>query len=318
MTDSCRAVVLGILIVCRCPFSITSPEVSHCGRVNQTRSAVCDLEKELSDPNNDVRAKAAATLRPILAADPSLAPNWHGKSFWCRRIDKCKPGMLLDEALAVLRPELSVEERKKTCIGGARSGGGGTSWHKLDDYWEATFQIKNSEKQTLGEHPILEANVRDVPVKPPDHFTGVWVTWHVNGQKFEEIQYRDGKYDGTSTNFYGNGRKLMEQHYKQGVCDGPEIVWYESGKKDHEGQYKIEKQDGLWRYWYENGRLRSETSFKNGLKDGRDTSWYENGQKDFEEHYRNDKKDGPDTAWDEQGNLLWKRIYRNGELIKSE
>jgi antitoxin component YwqK of YwqJK toxin-antitoxin module len=318
MNGFCTAAVLGLLVLCWGPSLFASPDGSHCVGVNQTRSAVRDLVKALSDPNNDVGAKAAATLRPILAADPSLAPNWHDKTFWCRRIKKCKPDMVLDEALAVLRPELSVAERKKTCIGGARSGGGGTSWYKLDDYWEATFQVNNSEKQTLGERPKLEANVRDVPIKPPDHFTGVWVTWHVNGQKAEEIQYRDGKYDGTSTTFYGNGRKLMEQHYKEGICEGPEIGWYKSGKKEYEGQYKNEKQDGLWRYWYENGQFRSESNYENGLQNGRSTDWFENGQKDFEEHYRNDKKNGPDTAWDEHGNLLWKRIYRNGELIKSE
>src|SRR3954453_4152484 len=143
MNGFCKRVVLGVLVLCRGPSLSAGLDGSHCGRVNQTRSAVSDLVKALGNPNNDVRANAAATLRPILAADPSLAPNWHDKPFWCRRIKKCKPGMLLDDALAVLLPELSIEERKKTRMGGAGDGGGGETWYQLDDYWQVTFSATN-------------------------------------------------------------------------------------------------------------------------------------------------------------------------------
>src|SRR4051812_15965992 len=132
MNVICKTLVLAILVLCRAPHSSVGRESSRCGRVNQTQSAVRRLVKGLSHSNNDARAKAAAALRPILAADPSLAPNWHDKTFWCRRIKKCKPRMLLDDALAVLLPELSIEERKKTRIGGAGDGGGGETWYQLD------------------------------------------------------------------------------------------------------------------------------------------------------------------------------------------
>ena len=44
------------------------------------------LVKALSDPRNDVRAFAAKALRPILAADPTSAPNYHNKAYWKQRL----------------------------------------------------------------------------------------------------------------------------------------------------------------------------------------------------------------------------------------
>jgi hypothetical protein len=238
-----------------------APQVSG---VVHSKSTVRDLVNVLSDPSNEVRAKAAAALLPIVAADPSIAPNWHNKTFWSKRVEKTNSGMLLDDALGILLPELSMEQRNKTLIGADWSGGSGVSICQLDDYWRATFPLKDFDKPQLIERPILEPSVCHEWVKPPEHFTGLWVTWYVNGQKANEIEYRDGKYDGTFTAFYDNGSKAYKQHYKAHVCVGAEIGWHKSGKNAYEGEYKDGKQDGVWRHWYENGQLASQSTYKNG------------------------------------------------------
>jgi len=276
------------------------------------------LVKALSDPSNDVRAQAAAALRPILAADPSLAPNWHDQAYWMKRIEKTKPDMLLKDALAAVLPDLSEEERERTLRAGAWSGGTGVSSYQLDDYWQVLFSLKDVGHEKLIEAPKLEAYARPTWVKPADDFTGLWATWHVNGQKVNEIEYRNGKYDGTFTAYYDDGSKCFQQHYKQHVCDGTDSGWFRSGKKMYEGQYKEGKQDGTWRHWYENGQMSTETSYKDGKQEGSSTTWLENGQKRYEEHYRDGKKHGFDTAWDEKGKLLWQRVYNEGELVESK
>jgi hypothetical protein len=283
-----------------------------------SRAAVRDLVQKLSDSSNETRAKAAEALRPLLAADPASAPNWHDKSFWVQRIEKTQPDTTLDAALAILLPDLSADERKKRSEGGGWSGGTGTEVCRLDDYWWATFQLKDFDKKLLIERPKLVPHVQQVWVKPPDHFTGLWVIWRVNGQKADEIQYRDGKYDGTLTAFHDDGSKAYVQHSKQGVSDGPDTGWFKSGKKMYEGQHKNNKQDGKWRHWYENGQLASEVNYKDGEFDGTYTTWFEDGQKQYEEHYRKGKRDGFGTAWDEHGTLLWKRMYRNDEVIEAK
>lgn len=226
------------------------------------KSAVRDLVTALGDPSNDVRAKAAAALRPVLAADPMVAANWHDETFWAKRIEETQPDMLLDDALALLLPELSADEREKVCGGCDWSGGTGNALYQLDDYWRASFPLKDFDKKRLIERPKLERFVRQVWIKPDDNFSGLWVTWHVNGEKANEIQYRDGKRDGTSTAFYADGGKAFEQHYTEDICNGSDTGWSTSGKKAYAGQYKNGKQDGIWRHWHENGQLQSETIFQ--------------------------------------------------------
>ena len=173
------------------------------------------LVKVLSDPRNDVRAFAAEALRSILSSDPTSAPNCHEKAFWEQRIARLKAGMTLNEALELLLPELSPAERRKTCQGMACGGGGCTGTYRLDDCWMIviySFDDRRSrtprtdrkglqhdftadlEQWKLGSTPsVLEPSFRQVWVKPPAGYTGPWVTWHVNGQKANEIQYSNGQ-----------------------------------------------------------------------------------------------------------------------------
>jgi hypothetical protein len=234
-----------------------------------------------------------------------------------KRIDKCKPDMSLDDVLALILPELSPAERKKTNEGQDWSGGTGVGSYLLDDYWQAMLQLKNFDKPQLIETPKLVPYVRVAWIKPADNFTGLWVTWHVNGQKAHEDEYRGGKYDGTSLAFYNDGSKAYQQHYKQHICIGAETGWFRSGEKAYEGQYKDGKQDGTWRHWYENGQLASETNYKMGETYGKSTSWFENGQIRYLDFYQNGKREGRGAAWDVHGKVLWDRTYRDDSVVES-
>ena len=283
--------------------------------IDKRKSTVRDLVAKLKDPSNEVREKAAASLRPLLAADPASAPNWHEQAFWAERIEATKSDMPLNDALAVLLPDSSPKERQKQLLGSDWSGGTGTSMYQLDDYWRVHLQLRDHDQPILLERPQLFASVRQQWVEPPKNFTGTWTTWHVNGQRANEIQYRDGKYHGTFTSFHDNGAKLNVQHYEDGHCDGADVGWYKSGQKMYEGQYKNDKQNGTWRHWHENGQLSTELTYNNGRLDGSNTSWFASGQKQYEERYRNGKKEGRGAAWDDQGKLLWDREYRNNEVV---
>jgi cytochrome c5 len=216
------------------------------------------LVAALSDPRNDVRAFSAEALRLIIAADPANAPNYHDEAYWTQRVARLEAGMMLDHALELLLPELTPAERQKRGEGGAWSGGSGTSTYRLDDYWAVHLYLMDFGKEKLHEHvPDLFRSVRRVWVAPPDGYTGKWVTWHVNGQKANDIQYRNGQYDGKFTAFYDNGSKCFQQHYTQHVCHGTDTGWHRDGKRAYEGRYEHGKQVGTWRWWNENGQIES-------------------------------------------------------------
>ncbi len=229
------------------------------------KPAVPALIKVLSDPRNDVRALAAEALRSILVADPAAAPNYHEKEYWKQRISQLKAGMPLAKVLQILLPDLSPDERKQREEGSDWSGGSGTSNYRLDDYWAVWLYLVDFNQVKLHEHPPdLFRSVRKVWVAPPANYTGQWVTWHVNGRKAHEIQYRNGQYDGTFTSFHADGSRSVQQHYIKGVCHGTDTGWHRNGKKSYKGRYEDGKQVGTWTWWDENGQVRSVQEFKAG------------------------------------------------------
>ena len=112
--------------------------------------------------------------------------------------------------------------------------------------------------------PDLFRSVRQAWVAPSAKYMGMWVTWHVNGQKANEIQYRNGQYDGTFTAFYDDGSRCYQQHFTLGICHGTDTGWHRNGKRAYEGQYEHDKQAGTWRWWNENGQIESVKEYEAG------------------------------------------------------
>lgn len=298
--------LIAVLIVAVQAANVAAP-------ANQPATAA--LVQSLSDPKNDVRAAAAQKLRAALAIDPTSAPNHHERAFWEKRLAAVAVGTRFDDALRILLPEATADERKAAVQMGAWSGQSGFNMVRLDDYSTVTLPLVDADNEKLGGPPVLNRSVRSIWVQPTAKFIGTWTTWFVNGQKAHEIEYRDGQYDGTFTAYHDDGSRGYEQHYKAGVCDGADTGWYRGGRKMYDARYKDGKQDGRWEHYYPDGKPQAATEYKAGLQDGVSTSWYESGRKRQERHYRDGKQDGTDTCWDEQGNVLWSRAYRAGELI---
>ena len=73
---------------------------------------------------------------------------------------------------------------------------------------------------------------------------GLYTNWYENGQKRDELTYKDGKFDGLYTNWYENGQKRFELTYKDGIHNGLLTWWYDNGQKESEGIYKDNKLEG--------------------------------------------------------------------------
>ena len=84
---------------------------------------------------------------------------------------------------------------------------------------------------------------------------GLYTNWYKNGQKRDELTYKDGKFDGLYTNWYDNGQKESEGIYNDNKLEGFSAHWYENGQKSFEGTYK----DGELiskKYWNEDGSVK--------------------------------------------------------------
>tara|TARA_B110000977_G_C11056557_1_gene484303 strand:- start:250 stop:669 length:420 start_codon:yes stop_codon:yes gene_type:complete len=94
-----------------------------------------------------------------------------------------------------------------------------------------------------------------------------------NGQVLSQIQYFDGKRNGSFRHWYENGQLMNEGFYKNGKMLGPWMSYYANGHLKNSGTYKYtesgvySRKDGEWKYYYENGQLQSKSSIKEGVED---------------------------------------------------
>ena len=234
------------------------------GLPRQENAAVRERIDALGDVDNSRRAKAAAELRKLLAADPSAAPNCHARAFWEARVSRVKPGMGKAAALAILLPDATAAEREQAWGSGPWSGRSGVAGCRLDDYWMVTLSLVDFDNQKIAPEPppALQACVRQVWVNAPSDYTGAWATYFVNGQISHEIDYRNGKYHGRFTAYHDDGTKAFQQHYVDGVCHGDDTGWHRNGRVSYQGRYEQGKQVGRWRWWDENTKLTSERVFE--------------------------------------------------------
>jgi MYXO-CTERM domain-containing protein len=85
---------------------------------------------------------------------------------------------------------------------------------------------------------------------------GRYASWHPNGEKFTEGQYREGKQHGKWTRWHANGQKSYEGHWRDDKKHGTTTLWTVHGVKEaqmefHEGWFVP------WSfrvYWAEDGQ----------------------------------------------------------------
>jgi len=96
--------------------------------------------------------------------------------------------------------------------------------------------------------------------------------WYENGQKMEEITYKNDQKDGLETQWYINGNKKIEVNViNDKYMDY--VRWYEDGQKKSERHWVKELESFLVNEWYENGKKKIERQ------------WY--GEDLFESRYNN-------------------------------
>ncbi len=290
--------------------------------------------QELYSLNPEVRAQAAAELRTLFQRAPDLQKAEAAKQHWQEQIAKIKPGVTAYEVQQTLLPAFpppapasatapAPSSPPQGSFGHGRPacehmiGSGDTAYYfwRLDYFW-GVWVYANFMTDVIRPDcpPELRPSTLHADVPVPPNFTGVWTRWYVNGQKYAEEPFTDGKRNGKAIYFHDNGRPSYEQHYANGICSGADVGWYADGTKSYEGQYENGERQGVWTHWWPDGTLSSQETLLHGKRNGRYKSWYENGKPEAESDYADDRLNGMDKYWGEDGELLWSRVYADGVL----
>ena len=193
---------------------------------------------DLSSTNQETRDAAARVVRATYIPPP--------RTNWDSLIASLKVGASKSNILHLLEPVIVRSE------GGGGSGTFEAQQYRLDDLWILECHF---------DHGFIDyklfPNALDVWVEPPPRFTGVWTTYHVNGEKSYEIHYRDGKCDGEFTSFYDDGSRAVLTYFITGIQEGEEIGYFHFGKVNYRGFYKTNAMIGTWTWYNEDGMVQS-------------------------------------------------------------
>lgn len=101
----------------------------------------------------------------------------------------------------------------------------------------------------------------------------VWRTYSAYGDLISEIEYKNDKKEGKATIYFPGGgekgEKIKEEiQYFDGKKDGTYIKKYLSGQTEVEGTFNLKYRVGLWTYYYEDGQTKMEGNYVMGRKDG--------------------------------------------------
>ncbi|HYG49369.1 MAG TPA: hypothetical protein VD905_00625, partial [Flavobacteriales bacterium] len=73
--------------------------------------------------------------------------------------------------------------------------------------------------------------------------------------------YKDGKKEGTETEYWKNGNVIRSAEWNNDSMHGAFFENYEHGSKSKAGNYANDRMEGWWYTWYEDGSLKSKTKY---------------------------------------------------------
>jgi len=122
--------------------------------------------------------------------------------------------------------------------------------YQLDDYWVLECVFNDTDKCLLRWK--LFPSWRVVAVWPSTNFSGVWINYFANGQKFTECNYTNGSRFGEQITFYPNGSKSSVTQFDNGV-EKRFTGFFPSGRIQSQGQYSNGTTVGTWIQYNEDG-----------------------------------------------------------------
>jgi len=206
--------------------------------------------EDLKSHTQEIRDAAAKTLRS------SYTPT--GRTNWDTVLVKLKKGDT-KKTLFDLFPPFGPEQ--ESFLDDSTST---TATYRLDDRWILITQWKKVDLRDPTKDKLLAfqsvEQLRQIWVTPPRNYSGIWVTYFINGQTASVINYKDGKYFGENTTYRSDGSKASVQRYEANG-DSEEIGYYPSGKMAYKGSYVKGMRSGTWITYNEDGSVKTKAQY---------------------------------------------------------
>jgi hypothetical protein len=201
---------------------------------------------DLASPSQETRDAAAKILRATVKPPSKIK--------WMLRTAFIRIGENKTNVLKFLRPY------NVTTQGGVRVGlGPYWEYYWLDDYWILGCQYQDDDNSLIQKE--LLSGWREVAVWPSTNFSGVWINYYANGQKFTEYNYKNGSRSGECIVFYRTGSKSSVWHYDNGITEGLMTYYYPTGRIQFQGQYSNNVKVGFGVSYNEDGSTNHVTDY---------------------------------------------------------
>jgi antitoxin component YwqK of YwqJK toxin-antitoxin module len=151
--------------------------------------------------------------------------------------------------------------------------------------------------------------------------TGNYIIDSADNRGYKKTRELVSKPHGKIVYYYVNGNKKSEINYKNGKMNGSYTTWFESGKLHEKAEYSMDVLSGVSKRWFENGLMEFEKHYgkpemKNGyyraVLNGPYIEYYKEGVLKLKGSFLNDKKEGWFEEYYNDGKLKSKNLYKNG------
>jgi antitoxin component YwqK of YwqJK toxin-antitoxin module len=143
--------------------------------------------------------------------------------------------------------------------------------------------------------------------------SGKWEYYYPSGIK-EAIEYfKDGRLNGTASNFDFEGNLITKENWFNGMLQDSSFYCFPGGIIEKKGVYKNSAYEGLWLFYYKDGTLRKSLEYQNGLPDGEWRYYNESGTLLQDGQYKNGLEEGEWLFYSKKGWLLYQGSYKAGK-----
>lgn len=132
--------------------------------------------------------------------------------------------------------------------------------------------------QLTSAQEVVKRNGLFVNVESNEPYSGIYISYHNNGEKESVYTLKKGREHGKAEFYYPSGEIMEQGSFKLGQKDGKWVRWSEAGNKLAEAFYLNGKKDGKWEIWDETGTKRYQMFYNEGAKVGEWVMWDEKGQ----------------------------------------
>ena len=192
--------------------------------LNLASALIASPTSDLASPSPETRAAAAKILQAIYTPPPET--NWYSL-LAALMIGDQKTNVEAILFAREINPGPGVGEQLLMVE------------YRLDEAWLLHCSYRY-QGQYRGNETLYDRNLsfgpKWIPVKPLTNFTGIWIEYHINGQKCLETSFKDGVRNGDRSSYSFDGSKVIMEHLNPDTREVDWTEYYHSGSVKTNGR----------------------------------------------------------------------------------